>query len=71
MYLPVYPELDISKSVADLSNFGTSVNDDGEVSFPVATKDSDGNPLRVGGAPLGAHVTVAKRKGDAGIAIIF
>lgn len=57
-------DLDIAKSEADLSQFGEDQLPDGSIYFPVVTKDSNGEPILTGGAPLGAAVSVSGRHGE-------
>jgi filamin len=57
-------DLDITKSEADLSNLGEDLLHDGSLFFPVLTKDSNGEPLHSGGAPIAAAVSVATRRGE-------
>ena len=57
-------DLDISKSEADLSQFGEDQLPDGSIYFPVITKDSNGEPILAGGAPIAAAVSVSGRRGE-------
>jgi hypothetical protein len=59
--------LDISKSEADLSQFGEDQLADGSIYFPVITKDSNGEPILTGGAPIAAAVSVSGRRGETGM----
>lgn len=60
-------DLDITKSEADLSKFGDEVLPDGSIFFPVITKDSSGEPLSIGGAPISAAVSLVDRENDIAI----
>jgi hypothetical protein len=57
-------DLDITKSEADLSQFGEEQLVDGSIYFPVITKDSNGEPILTGGAPIAAAVSVSSRRGE-------
>lgn len=58
--------MDITKSEADLSTFGEDQLADGSIYFPVITKDSNGDLIPIGGAPIAASVAVSGRKGEKG-----